>query len=154
MAVFVLSGKLFDGVIHGTASGGGHGHVVCQEGIHELLTVNKRGFKAELIGFKYYHHNQGERRPEDRDEDADYALTMLVSRGRWQQKDWSEASKQSINVLLTEPGDYIAWSSKDKNYAWQAVKKSTVLTLRWRRKSKLAKTRAKKKIAFRSVIRE
>ncbi len=100
-----------------------------------LLFVDDDRHQSKLIGMKCYLHKRrdtkGPREPAATDE---IALTMLVSRGEWKQRIWNDKTGKSLTVLLKQPGDYIAWQS-GLWHEWWAVKKSMMLTVRWKRVS-------------------
>jgi hypothetical protein len=133
VSVVILSGKPLNGVVYGTAAGTGDGYLMGPAALAEMLKVGNAGHQAVLLGVKYYHHQGGESRRFVPDEsDRDYAVTILVDQGRWRQRLWSDLSGESMEVLLTAPGDYIAWPGAGLKHFWSAVEKSTMLTIRWR----------------------
>src|SRR5262249_43809662 len=103
-----------------------------------LLFVHQTELPASLYSMKYYHHKVGDQRGADRPAEDRFALTMLVSRGCWRQRIWSDSSGQSVEVLLQEPGDFIACGPA-LNHSWSPVQPSTMLTVKW---SRLATTGA------------
>lgn len=133
MAVVVLSGERFDGVAYGTAPGTGSGYVVGylpHEG-EPRLRVHDAERPALLYGVKYYHRKAGGKRTDDKPEDGRFAVTMLICPGRWRQRVWSVPLARSIEVLRTEPGDYIVWDP-GLEHDWSAVQDSTMLTVKWK----------------------
>jgi hypothetical protein len=137
MAVEVLSGDRFDGVDFGTARG--KGYIIGTSPVSELLLVDlesKKGPLAEMYGVKYFHHNQGDMSDEARMPDPNARLTrmtMLVSQGRWRQRVWLREKNRSIELLLKEPGDFIAWGP-DLWHSWYAESASTMLTVSFQKK--------------------
>jgi hypothetical protein len=137
MAVIVLSGEQFPGVSYGTAPGTDPGHVIgfTPHIGEQLLRVHQSEQPSSLYGVKYYHHVAGDSRGGDRPGEDRYALTMLVSQGCWRQRVWSETSVNSIEVLLSAPGDYVVWGP-GLRHSWYPVQASTMLTVKWNRIAK------------------
>lgn len=132
MTVAVVSGERFAGVDYGTAPG--TGYAIGTTPISELLRVDEAEHAAAMIGTKYYHHPVGDLGGSNRPPDALVRMTMLVSNGRWRQKVWSEDTGQSVEVLLQEPGDFIAWVP-GLWHSWYPELASTMLTVSFKRKS-------------------
>jgi hypothetical protein len=131
MAVEVVSGEKFSGVDFGTAPG--TGYVIGSTPICELLRVDEGKHPAALLGMKYYHHPAGDLQGAVRPADLNHRMTMLVSQGRWRQKVWSERG-ESVEVLLNEPGDFIAWAP-GLMHSWFPELASTMLTVNFKRKN-------------------
>lgn len=131
MAVAIVSGSKFSGVDFGTAPG--NSYVIGAAPICEILRVDEDDHAASLIGVKYYHHQQGDPAGSNRPPDALVRMTMLVSQGLWRQRVWSTETGQSVEVLLQEPGDFIAWVP-GLWHSWYPEKGSTMLTVNCRRK--------------------
>jgi hypothetical protein len=129
MAVVVVLGERFAGADFGTAPG--RGYVIGTTPISELLRVDEAEHAAALIGVKYYHHPADDPRGANRPPDPFVRMTMLVSRGRWRQKLWSVKSGDSVEVVLQEPGDFIAWGP-DLWHSWYPELASTMLTVSYR----------------------
>ena len=132
MAIVVVSGDRFDGVDFGTAPG--TGYIIGTTPISELLRVDEAEHSAALIGAKYYHHPAGDPGGAKRPPDALVRMTMLVSEGRWRQKLWWAESGHSLEVLLQEPGDFIAWVP-GLWHSWYPELASTMLTVSFRRRA-------------------
>jgi len=135
VTVVLLSGAAFDGVVYGTAAGNNHGYFMGFNAIYDLLKVDENDMRAGLIGIKYFHHKAGEVRSNVPEIEKDFALTMLVGSGCWRQRVWIESPDQSLEVLLTAPGDYVAWGRDGIKHWWSAIHTSTMLTVRWNRRA-------------------
>lgn len=129
----IVAGKLFDGVSVETAPG--TGFIVGYQPLNgnPLLNVHTEEMPSPLYCVKYYHHTVPDNRGKDRPADQMYALTMLVSEGRWQQRVWSVESGESVTIILSHPGDLIAWGP-GLNHSWEPLEDSTMLTVKWIRK--------------------
>ena len=136
MSVKVMSGARFEGVDFGTASGTGHGYVVGTTPVVPMLHVVPQGSlntnPAELIGMKYSHHDRkataGFRAPCDRD---CVRITMLVAGGPWRQKLWID-QQHWVDVRLSEPGDFVSWTTGVAHWWKCAGNRATMLTLTYR----------------------
>ena len=132
MAAVVLSGERFSGVCYGTAPGTDPGHVIGFTPLNSepLLRVHETDHPALLYCAKYYHHEAGDPRGGDRPAENRFALTMLISQGCWRQRVWGDSPARSVEVLLAEPGDFIAWGP-GLRHSWYPVQASTMLTIKW-----------------------
>lgn len=133
MTVKIVSGTKFEGLNFGTASGSGSGYVVGSTPACDLLLVGgDKSPTAQLFGLKYFHHSAGHKSEGDRPADAFYRMTMLVSDGCWRQKLWKPGGHDLVEVILNQPGDFIAWAP-GVLHSWQADVASTMLTLSFKK---------------------
>jgi hypothetical protein len=127
MAVCIVAGKEIDGVIFDTATGREHnGYVAGSTPIHPMLLVDQQN-PATLVGVKYSHH-EADVGGGDREPDGYVRMTMLVQGGPWRQRLWRQNPEESVEVLLLEPGDLIAWEP-GLYHSWTPLGSSTMLTV-------------------------
>lgn len=155
MAIELIEGAKFEGVDFGTAPGTDPGYVIGFTPVSPLLFVDEGERSAKLIGVKFYHHAMGDNRGADRPADDKHAVTMLVSKGRWEQAVWNDKTGESVKVLLTEPGDYIVWRPGFR-HSWFPHESSTMLTVRWKpaRQSSEDEIHAMREIAVKMYDRQ
>ncbi len=135
MTVTKISGEKFHEVEFGTAPGTGTGYIIGMEPIAEFLRVDENEHAARLIGVKYSRHEAGDQRHEDSPPDEDVRITMLVEGEPWRQRVWHDGSHQSIELILNDPGAFIAWKPSVWHF-WSSQGNSTMFTVSFRPCSK------------------
>ena len=132
MPVTVTAGAKFGGVEFGTASGTGNGYVIGTTHIVELLRVDSQANRAHLIGFKYSHHELSDPPRGPRPPDQYVRITMLVAGASWHQRFWLADRRETVSLLLSESGDFVAWEPNIW-HEWQPKGPATMVMISFRR---------------------
>lgn len=133
LMVTIVDGSEFPGVHAGRAPGTGNGYVVGFTPVCELLRVDDEGCRAALVGLKYSHHSVTNTLVGPRPPTEDVKVTMLVGGGPWRQRVWREGTHEVVEYVLTELGDYVAWTQGLWHEWWPCAEATTMVTLSFRR---------------------
>lgn len=134
MAVQIVAGEEFPGVQYGNAND--QDYIIGSTPIVEILRVDD-SHPARLVGVKYSQHIVGDPRGMNRRPDNFVRVTMLIAGGPWRQRMWIPDEPRSVEFLLHEPGDFIAWEP-GAAHSWSPMGEATMLTVSFERMAKNA----------------